>query len=388
MISSRFDQKYIMVFLSIFAISFLLSIALMQFIAATLFILWIFEKNSEKRKSFDQITAFIFLFGLVRLITIFLSEYPQTSYEAIYKEALFYTSAVAVPFYLKNLDKQNLLKLVLVFILGAAVVSVIGSIRFFVGSVERAQTFSSGYTAFSGYLLSSLAAALFYPKKINSMKGILFWSIVYAVIFIGLITSLGRANIAIAVFVFAVALLFKQIPLKQIIVLGVIGLITFGIYLVHPSELIENRVGNITYLSERDIIWQGAKEISLQHPLLGFGPRTFRQIFPFKEEFVDKKIGSWHNDFLQIYFESGILGLIAYLSLLWIIIKTSVSHFRNNNIDPELKSLSRAALISIIALLLSSLTSGFMTTAVLSMVFIFLVSLISRIDFEVSNFSH
>jgi len=388
MISSRFDQKFIMILLSIFALSFLLSLALMQIIAVMFFILWLFERNSEKKKSFDRITACVFLFGLVRIITIFLSEYPQTSYEAIYKESLFYTSAVALPFYLKTLDKQKLLRLMLVFILGAVGVSVIGSVRFYIGSVDRAQTFSSGYTAFSGYLLSSLAVAFFYPKKINSMKGILFWSIVYALIFIGLITSLGRANIAIAVFIFVVALLSKQIPLKQIIVLGVIGLITFGIYLVHPSELIENRIENITHLSDRDIIWQGAKEISLQHPLFGFGPRTFRQIFPFKEKFVDKKIGSWHNDFLQIYFESGILGIIAYLILLWIIIKTSVSHLRNNKIDPELKSLSRAALFSIITLLLSSLTSGFMTTAVLSILFIFLVSLIPRIDFAIDNSSH
>ncbi|MEJ5262273.1 MAG: O-antigen ligase family protein [Ignavibacterium sp.] len=385
LIKSRYSEKIIFTFLAILAVSFVLSLFVMQLAAAILFILWLFENKSEKKKAFDSITAFILVFGLVRLITIFLSEYPQSSYESLYKEALFYTSAVAIPFYLKTLEKKKVIELMLVFILGAVIISIIGSTRFFIGEVERAQSFSSSYTVFSGYLLTAFVSALFFPKKNKNFSQIILWSVVYSILFLGIFTSLGRANTAIAVLFFVIALLLKQIPLKQFAVLLIIGAIGFGVYTIRPSETIGQRVENITYLSDRDIIWQGAKEISLRHPFFGFGPRTFQQAFPFKEKFADKGIGGWHNDFLQIYFESGLFGLLSFMLLLFVVIKTSVNQIRNKKTDAEFKFLSASVLASVISLILSAMVAGFITSVVLSIVFVFLISFLSRIEFELNQ---
>lgn len=382
LIKSRFSEKIIFTILSLLAVSFVLSLFLMQLAAALLFILWLFEKKEQKKKAFDVITAFILIFGLVRLITIFLSEFPQSSFESLYKEALFYTSAVALPFYLKTLDKKKVLGLMIIFIYGAAIISIIGSTRFFIGDVERAQSFSSSYTVFSGYLLTAFVSALFYPKKDKSFNQQFFWSIVYSIIFLGLLTSLGRANIALALLAFLVAITLKQISVRQIIMLIIIAIIGYGVYSFRPSKVIGERVENITQLSDRDIIWQGAKEILFKHPVLGFGPRTFQQIFPLKEKFADKGIGGWHNDFLQIYFESGAIGLLAFLILLYIILKTSINQIRNKKTDAELKSVSASVLASVIALIISAMAAGFITSVVLSIVFVFLISFLSRIDYE------
>jgi O-antigen ligase len=354
----------------------------MQLAAGILFVLWLFEKHEERKKSFDHILAFILVFGLVRLISVFLSEYPQSSYESFYKEGLFYTSAVAFSFYLKTLDKKSILNLMLAFIIGAALMSLVGSIRFFLNQVERAQAFTSSYAVFSSYLLVAFSVALFYSQEAKNNSQILFWSAIYIIILIGIVTSLGRANIAIALLILLIAIVFKQIPLKQIIILGIFFFIGALIYIYNPSASMEQRVENITQLSDRDIIWQGAQEISSKHPFLGYGPRTFHQVFPFKEKFADKGIGGWHNDFLQIYFESGIVGLISFVVLLWVIIKTSFTQLRNKKADAELKLLSASVLASVIALILSGLFAGFITSVVLSIVFVFLISILSRIEFE------
>jgi O-antigen ligase len=384
LIESRYSEKIIFTLLSLLAISFVLSLFVMQLAAALIFILWIFEKKSEKKKAFDTIVAFVLIFGLVRLITIFLSEFPQSSYESLYKEALFYTTAVSVPFYLKTLQKKKVTELMLVFILGAVVISIIGSTRFFIGEVERAQSFSSSYTVFSGYLLTAFVSALFFPKQNKNFSQDFFWALVYSILFLGLLTSLGRANIAIALLIFLSAIFLKQISLKQIIVLLVITAISFGVYSLRPSKAIGERVENITQLSDRDIIWQGAREILFEHPFFGYGPRTFQQVFPLKEKFADKGIGGWHNDFLQIYFESGIAGLLSFIILLYIIIKTSVNQIRNKKTDAEFKSLSASVLASVIALLISSMFAGFITSVVLSIVFVFLISFLSRIELELN----
>lgn len=382
MLKSKFNQKIIFALLVVFSISFVLSLFLMQLVGGLLFILWLFEKNEERKKAFDPIVAFILIFGLIRLITIFFSEYPQTSYESLYKEALFYTSAAAITFYLKTFNKKLVLKVMLAFIIGATLMSLFGSVRFLLHHVDRAQAFTSSYTVFSGYLLAGFSVALFYPQKLNKFYEILFWSVIYILILIGLVTSLGRANIAIALLLLTSAIVLKRIPIKQVIVLCVFILIGISIYLYNPPQLIEQRVQSISQLSDRDIIWKGAKEISFKHPILGFGPRTFHEAFPFKEAFADKGIGGWHNDILQIYFEGGIIGLLSFLALLWVIIKSSFNQIRNKEINTELKQLSESVLASVIALLLSAMFAGFITSVVLSIVFVFLISFLSRIEFE------
>jgi len=382
MLKSRFNNKVILSLLIILSISFVLSLFVMQLVAGILFVLWLLEKHEERKKAFDHILAFILIFGLVRLISIFLSQYPQNSYESFYKEGLFYTSAVAIPFYLRTLNKKSVLNLMLAFIVGAAIMSLVGSVRFLLNDVDRAQAFTSSYAVFSSYLLAALSIALFFPKKIKSISEILIWSILYVIILLGIVTSLGRANIAVALVMLLSAIVLRQIPLKQLIILGLFFVISVSIYIAKPLASVEQRVDNITQLSDRNIIWQGAKEISLDHPLIGFGPRTFQQIFPFKERFADKGIGGWHNDFLQIYFESGTIGLISFIILLWVIVKTSFNQLRDKKTDAEFKLLSTSVLASVIALLLSSLFAGFITSVVLSIVFVFLISFLSRIDFE------
>jgi len=381
-LTSRFNNKVILSLLIILSISFVLSLFVMQLVAGILFVLWLLEKHEERKKAFDHILAFILIFGLVRLISIFLSQYPQNSYESFYKEGLFYTSAVAIPFYLRTLNKKSVLNLMLAFIVGAAIMSLVGSVRFLLNDVDRAQAFTSSYAVFSSYLLAALSIALFFPKKIKSISEILIWSILYVIILLGIVTSLGRANIAVALVMLLSAIVLRQIPLKQLIILGLFFVISVSIYIAKPLASVEQRVDNITQLSDRNIIWQGAKEISLDHPLIGFGPRTFQQIFPFKERFADKGIGGWHNDFLQIYFESGTIGLISFIILLWVIVKTSFNQLRDKKTDAEFKLLSTSVLASVIALLLSSLFAGFITSVVLSIVFVFLISFLSRIDFE------
>jgi len=382
MLKSRFNNKVILSLLIILSISFVLSLFVMQLVAGILFVLWLFEKHEERKKAFDNILAFILIFGLVRLISIFLSQYPHNSYESLYKEGLFYTSAIAIPFYLKTISKKSVLTLMLAFIVGAAIMSLIGSVRFLLNDVDRAQAFTSSYAVFSSYLFAALSVALFFPKKVKSISEISIWSIIYIIILVGIVTSLGRANIAVALVMLLSAIVLRQIPLKQVIILGLFFVIGVSIYIAKPLVSVEQRVNNITQLSDRDIIWHGAKEISLEHQLIGFGPRTFQQIFPFRERFADKGIGGWHNDFLQIYFESGTVGLISYIILLWIIVKTSFNQLKDKKTDAEFKLLSTSVLASVIALLLSSLFAGFILSVVLSIVFVFLISFLSRINFE------
>ncbi|MCX7612302.1 MAG: O-antigen ligase family protein, partial [Ignavibacterium sp.] len=205
---------------------------------------------------------------------------------------------------------------------------------------------------------------------------------IYVIIFTGIFTSLGRANLIIAILIFLFAIVLKQIRIIQFFILLLSLLIILGINIIYPTKTIEQRVSNLTQLSDRDIIWQGAYKIAFEKPVLGFGPRTFSEVFPHKEKFNDKGVGGWHNDFLQIYFESGIIGLLSFILLIYMIFRESILNIKNLKIVEEYKSISISIIFSVFSLLLTTFTSGFITSTYISVVFVFLITLIDRISLE------
>jgi O-antigen ligase len=68
--------------------------------------------------------------------------------------------------------------------------------------------------------------------------------------------------------------------------------------------------------SDRVVLWQNALSHADKHPILGFGPQTFDSVFTARAETSDKGIGGWHNDWIQLYIESGALGIITFCLLL------------------------------------------------------------------------
>jgi O-antigen ligase len=292
-------------------------------------------------------------------------------------------------FYLKTLDKKILLNLVIIFILGAAAMSIVGLARFLSGNVDRAKAFSSGYAVFSSYLMVALGLALFFPRGFQNNKSFFYWSMIILILFIGIVLSLGRTNILISLLLIITAVVFKKINWKQVLILttffAALSIIYFYLAEKQIEDKVESRIENFSQLSDRDIIWKGANQILFEKPILGFGPRTFEKIFPFWDQFADKKIGGWHNDFLQIYFESGLLGLFSFIGLLIVSLVVSIKQIRNKKIDADLRKLSTSILVTLTGLILSALTAGFITSVVLSIVFVFLISILSRIEVEKIN---
>ncbi len=379
-ITSKFNNKISILVIAGLSLSYVLSLFFLQLFAAVIFLMWLFEKNSEKIKAVDTLTYIIITFGIIRLFSIIFSEYSASSSESFYKEALFYLSFFALSFYLKTYNDKDLANVVFFFVVGAAVNAYIGLIKFNLSIDERAQSFSSGYAAFSSYILAAFGLALFYRKNIVKNYNQYLWGIILSILSAAMITSLGRANIAFAIIVFLTAVVLKHIKLKIVLITVVLTIIiSFISFENNDRASLQSRMENPTQLSDRDILFKGAKEIMFEHPLFGFGPRTFNHIFPFKDEFADKDIGGWHNDFLQIYFESGFLGLCAFIVLLFYFLFISLKNLRREKITEENKKVATGIFAATLLLIASGLTAGFIFSPVLSIVFVFLITTSSSI---------
>ncbi len=376
-ISTRFDVR-IPFFLSAATVcSMMLSLFLLQLFAGLLSILWLFESIENKKKAFDIFTLLILIFGAVRILSIVLSQFPSDSVQSYYKDALFYFSFFAFSFYLKAMRKDKLEKIVYIFIISAIAISIIGLVLFNLKLVERAQSFSSGYATFSSYLITSLGLYIALPFKEERKYAWQARSIGMALILAGVVTSMGRTNIFIAGLLFIAGLFFKKIKIKPAIVIAVLTvLISLSSFEMNKKE-ITNRVDNPTTLSDRNIILKGAVDLAFVHPLLGFGPRTFHDIFPYTNLLADKGIGSWHNDFIQVYFESGILGELSFLAIIFMFMVIALKYLKGSPANRILKDVTFGSLLGFAALVLSALTAGFIDSPVLSILFAFLISTLS-----------
>ena len=381
MISSRFDIRIPFYLTILLSVSFVLSIFALQLFAGLLVILWLLEKNSGKRKAIDKIVVLIVIYGLVRTIAIIFSEYPSVSVQTFYKEGLFFLSVFSLGFYLKVFGEKKRRQIIYIFIAGAALNSIIGLARFNLGLVERAQSFSSGYTVFSVYLLAAFGVAIII-SDLSGIKQRYFYLhiILSAIILAGMVSSLGRADIAAAILILLAGIFLKRIKIRQVIFICLGAAILSSISFLNNSTEATQRVEAPTQLSDRDVLYKGAVELIRNHPLLGYGPRTFKEIFPLKDELTDKGVGGWHNELLQVYFESGFAGLTAYLALMVGIFSSGISFVKRNKNENSIIVLS--ILVSIAALLLSALFSGFIDSPVLSIVFAFLVSVLSSESFR------
>lgn len=381
MISTRFDIRIPFYLLAASICSIMISLFFLQLFLGLLVLLWLLEKTDNKKKAFDIFTLLIAIFGFTRILSIIFSLYPASSVQSLYKEALFYLGFLAMSFYLKAMNKENIEKITFTFTISSIAAAITGLILFNLKLVDRAQSFSSGYATFSSYLIT--AAGVYIALQFCDRKQInwVLWAAGLSIIFSAIITSLGRTNIIIAALLFIAGLIFHKIKIKQaIIIIFLTALISFLSFQNNSSSL-SQRVENPTGLSDRNIIWKGFETLKLQHPFLGFGPRTFHEILPYVNELGDKKIGSWHNDFIQMYFESGTLGLITFTILILITIYFPIVYLRKPGLIKSNCNILLGILLGTLALVLSSLTAGFISSPVLSIVFALLISLLSAVTY-------
>lgn len=353
------------------AASFLLSLVLLQLFTFLIIVLWITEPLSEKKKVFRKIEIYFLAFVCVRVLSIFFSEHFALSIHALYKDALYYVGFFALSFYLHSFSDEKKTKILEIFLGFSMIAGMIGIGKFIFGIKPRAESIVSGYASFSTFLLT--AAALYFSFFKEQRKKINPWifSLGGIVILLAIVLALGRADLGIAIAMLFIALLQKKITMKYLVSIVFATVVLSYFSFQQNSSEVKVRVSQPATMSDRDILWKSAFQLSGEHPLLGFGPRTFEQIFPNRDLLLDKGVGGWHNDYFTMYLESGIFGLLAFLFLCFKILKEGYKKFLFTD------KWTWGIFISIIALLLSAAMSGFINNPILSILFVFFLAVFS-----------
>jgi len=114
-----------------------------------------------------------------------------------------------------------------------------------------------------------------------------------------------------------------------------------------------------------------------EHPLFGFGPVTFREIFPLFEKLVDKNVSSWHNDYLQVYMESGIIGLLSFLWLGFSVFYCSIEIFISKLVDDYNRDLAFALMLAMGGLYATGIVGTFIFSPITSLLYQILLGILA-----------
>ena len=181
---------------------------------------------------------------------------------------------------------------------------------------NRAEGTMSVYMTYAGLLMLALlivsARLVFVPKKNK-------W-LYLSIILLGfclLLTFTRQAWLGVvAGFIFLIWFRKKMLLFLIPVLLGII-------FLVSPAP-IKNRLKSFTNLEDSNLrirmaLWQGGWLVFKDHPLLGCG---FKCIDSVHQDYPDptgniKKLRGLHNNFIQLAVDTGLFGLISWISI-WI----------------------------------------------------------------------
>lgn len=352
---------------------FLLTVSLASFpivaaIASVPFILLnlthgILNKENIQKENFLKFLPIYIIF------TILLISFIYSTDHKIGLNILFKSQALLVfPFVFwvrGDIDKQTLRKAIKYYIYGVGISYVLSlSIAFFnfAGSgnlteftyYELADTLELHPTYFSLFILTAMVFVFSGFSK-NNLFNSIFISI--SVLIIVLLES--RIAFLGLLLVFFYGILRTKLMHQKLIILGAFLL---GLIAVFNSEALQNRLLQVSYfdieskdigtfqengINQRSWLWTNALEQIKDKPLFGFGLGSQKNYFgwqiekkllseDFNYEFNKAAIAlskkNLHNQYLQVLYESGILGLaFLLLSLFLLLIR-----FYKNKQTPQL----------------------------------------------------
>ena len=246
--------------------------------------------------------------------------------------------------------KKQVKRFIKVWISSAIIVTLYGLLQYIMKPHCLITSFFTLNSYLSQYLILiiPLILSLFLFKKIKKEK--IFLGIVLSLTFILLLLTMERGawlGITIGVLTMGIMLRDKRILIGFPLLL-LLTLFVSPLFRAHATSIFRPQCH-----SERLCCMRSCLTMIKKHSLIGVGLGNFRYVYPgYMLAGAKEKMLHAHNVFLQIAVEMGILGLLAFLWLLFLFFKDILSQRQE---DRYLKVVSIGFCAGIIAIFITSL---------------------------------
>jgi O-antigen ligase len=263
---------------------------------------------------------------------------------------------------LEHATHARVVALLRVLFWSAAAATLVALAKFGIDHVPRISSTTAGFYTLGGYLCAVLAVALAagHQREVHGPRWL--WISVCVFVLVGILMTQNRLHWVTAGLVLAAVGLARERWLLAVGLLAAVGAFLLSSELAERMNALVNLSGN---MSGRDVIWRGARMLAFERPFAGFGPQTFREVFPLLDIMPDKGVASWHNDYLQVYMDSGLLGAIPFVAVVLLSLRRVLITARRIGLAHPLARLNAAAGAGLVVFALA----GGMLDALLSMLY-------------------
>ena len=221
---------------------------------------------------------------------------------------------------------------------------------------DSLQLHSVGHVNHSAIYLCVMAGAglslLISQLQSAQKKYVFITSFLFIFLLSSVIISQSRGAFGIIfLLVFALLLLSKLITNTKTITLTLLTIFLVTIVFITPAPVIQKQItnqNNHDILSQRDKVWRASFEVARLNPLLGIGGGNWKQIKidqikssvesrgeTFNAEEFALQLHHSHNIYLSNLVDRGILGLIIFLSFMFIWLITLINSYKKFNQDSK-----------------------------------------------------
>lgn len=291
------------------------SIAIAQTAVLVAILLWFWRLARGRRCALrgNPLMLPYTLFILARIAAIPLSIDPSVSVTAFQTEIPFYLFFYVVFCELEARSTERLRFIVHLLVAAAVVAVIAGFVRYALGMDARLTSTTAGYYTLGMFLAAVFALTFALGRRRELFPNRIVWLLLCLVMLVGLLFTFNRMHWVVAGLA---AIIVGAIRERRILLVLAVA----GIAAVAALDPLRERFLQLldagAHMSGRDVIWRGAMMLVDERPIFGFGLKTFHQVFPLFDQAPDKGIGSWHNDYLQVYMDSGIVALLPFVAIL------------------------------------------------------------------------
>jgi putative inorganic carbon (HCO3(-)) transporter len=254
------------------------------------------------------------------------------------------------------------------------------------GSVFLSLGFFSHHLTFGGYLMLTflLASVLLLHAKRSGLRRIIDFC---APIVLGFCLVFSYARSAWLGVVIGI-LAFGVLKGGKFILLMMVGICVLAllIYVVEPTSW--DRVKEINLSkdkpeSTRIRLWQTSIAMIKKNPIWGVGLGGWGLLFDeYKVEGVYAATCHPHNDYLNVAVNTGLLGLLAYLSIWAVFLCSTVRSVRKNIGSRLARSVQMGGAVAIVAFLFAGLLQCYYTDAEVNMLVMFILGLTTVVNLK------
>lgn len=362
-------DNFIWVNLAILAFSLIFSLGIAQVVIILMTIAFAWKTILKPSKFYlSLLDLAVIAFFLTRLISIPVSIDFWVSFGSLKKTPFYIMTYLVLSRSLVDLEQKYFLKLFQVLVISAIVVSIYGTTKYFLGIQQRVTSTTSGYTTLAIFLSAIFSFTLGSGLFFDILKKKIFWVPALILMLLCLALTFARTQWLATFLVIFIAGIFRNRKILPIAIGAVLLLLLISPNLRNRATTLLNPMA---HTSERNIIWKGAWEVFPDRFWFGHGIGTFHHIFPYKDQMQDKKVGRWHNDYIQAFMESGFVGLLVYFFLISATIKVAISRYKKfaREKNTILQGLVFGLLLALLTFYFQGLASGFFGDPMSSILF-------------------